>query len=46
MNVDLMIDDKLEVLEPFDNSISTFLYNESTSGQLLSVIYNLRKSFN
>ncbi len=45
MSVDLMIDDKLEVLEPFDNSISTFLYNESTSGQLMSVISNLRKSF-
>ncbi len=46
MNVDLMIDDKLEVLDPFDSSISTFLYNDSTSGQLMSVIYNLRKSFN
>ena len=42
MGVDLMIDDKIEVLEPFAGDISTFLYNPQTSSQLRRAISQLR----
>jgi hypothetical protein len=42
MKVDLMIDDKPEVLEPFHVSIPTFLYNSESSSRLRGVISMLR----
>ena len=42
MKVDLMIDDKPEVLEPFYESILTFLYNSESSSRLRGVISMLR----
>ena len=42
MKVDLMIDDKPEVLEPFHESIPTFLYNSESSSRLRGVISMLR----
>lgn len=41
LSVDLMIDDKEEVLAPFDSP--TFLYNASTKHLLRACIANLRK---
>ena len=42
MGVDLMIDDKPEVLELFHESIPTFLYNSESSSRLGGVISMLR----